>query len=180
MFLSIFSSKQLHTTLNQAPRKSHYDDHSWITDDQRKAMMTSPPPSSSQLPSYNNGRNSNDHRSASLTPHQHDLQIHRQAPNTLSMFHYGDPTDESHHYQQQQQQQYSRSTQQQRDFEPAMNRQQQSKQRTYEDQKNIRNFHSFLLHRKSPIRTTISSNNNRVLSVSGKLRCSRCHDELGS
>lgn len=34
--------------------------------------------------------------------------------------------------------------------------------------------------RKSPIRTTISSNNNRVLSVSGKLRCSRCHDELGN
>lgn len=33
--------------------------------------------------------------------------------------------------------------------------------------------------RKSPIRTTINSNNNRVLSVSGKLRCSRCNDELG-
>ncbi|CAF4420226.1 unnamed protein product, partial [Rotaria magnacalcarata] len=32
---------------------------------------------------------------------------------------------------------------------------------------------------KSPIRTTINSNNNRVLSVSGKLRCSRCNDELG-
>lgn len=36
-----------------------------------------------------------------------------------------------------------------------------------------------LTFRKSPIRTTINSNNNRVLSVSGKLRCSRCQDELG-
>ncbi len=35
------------------------------------------------------------------------------------------------------------------------------------------------LFRKSPIRTTINSNNNRVLSVSGKLHCSRCNDELG-
>jgi hypothetical protein len=40
-------------------------------------------------------------------------------------------------------------------------------------------FIHFSVDRKSPIRTTINSNNNRVLSVSGKLRCSRCNDELG-
>ncbi len=32
------------------------------------------------------------------------------------------------------------------------------------------------LHRKSPNRY---NNNDRVLSVSGKLRCTRCNDELG-
>jgi hypothetical protein len=158
------TNKQLHTTLNQAPKKSHYDDHSWITDDQRKSMMTTPPPPpASQLSSYNNGRNNNDRRSASSTSHYPDLERDRQPPKELTMFHYGDHTDEPHHHHHHHHyQQHSRSTQQQKDFDPSTNRHYQSKHRT-----------------KSPVRTTINSNNNRVLSVSGKLRCSKCNDELG-
>jgi hypothetical protein len=163
------TNKQLHTTLNQAPKKSHYEDHSWITDDQRKPMITPPlppppPPPVSQLSSYNNGRNNNDRRSASSTSHYQDLQRDKQAPKELTMFHYGDHTDEppTHHHHHHHHHQHTRSTQQQRDFDPSINRHHQSKHRT-----------------KSPIRTTINSNNNRVLSVSGKLRCSRCNDELG-
>lgn len=133
-----------------------------------------PPPSSSQLSTYNNGRsNHNDRRSVSLTPRHHDIPIEKQSSNQLTMFHYGDHTDEPRHHQ-------SRTNQQHRDSDPSVNRHHhRSKHRTYEKKtKSI--FQFSLLFRKSPIRTTISSNNNRVLSVSGKLRCSRCNDELGS
>jgi len=90
-----------------------------------------PPPPSSQLSSYNNGRNTNDRRSASLTPHHQDLQMDRQTPNQLSMFHYGDHTDETHHHHHHHHH-HSRNTQQQqqqRDFDPSINRHHQSKQR---------------------------------------------------
>jgi hypothetical protein len=134
-FLRIFFSKQLHTTLNQAPKKSHYEDHSWITDDQRKSMMTTPPPPpASQLSSYNNGRNNNDRRSASSTSHYPDLERDRQPPKELTMFHYGDHTDEPHHHHHHHHyQQHSRSTQQQKDFDPSTNRHYQSKHRTYDE-----------------------------------------------
>ncbi|CAF2999656.1 unnamed protein product [Rotaria sp. Silwood2] len=163
------TSKQLHTTLNQAPRKSHYEDHSWITDEQRKPIMTSsapppPPPPLSQVSSYNNERNgssssssSSNRRSTSQTSHhQKELQTNRKVPNQLNTFYYDGHTDESHHYHS------HTNQQQQRDFDPSNNRHHRTKHLA-----------------KSPIRTTINSNNNRVLSVSGKLRCSRCNDELG-
>ncbi len=90
--------------------------------------MITPPPPPSQLSSYNNGKNTNDHRSASLTSHHQNLPMDRQAPNQLTMFHYGDRTDEPHrhhHYH------HSRSTQQQqqRDFDPSSDRYHQSKYR---------------------------------------------------
>ncbi|CAF1002928.1 unnamed protein product [Rotaria sordida] len=165
------TSKQLHTTLNQAPKKSHYDDHSWITDDQRKPIITSsapppPPPSLSQVSSYSNERNgsSSNHRPTSQTSHHHhhhqELQMDRQVSNQLNTFYYDDRTDESQRYQSRTNQQQQQ--QQQKDFDQSNNRHHRTKQSA-----------------KSPIRTTINSNNNRVLSVSGKLRCSRCNDELG-
>jgi hypothetical protein len=167
------TSKQLHTTLNQAPKQSHYEDHSWITDDQRRPIITSPPPP--QLSTTNNGRNTNDRRSASLTSHHQDLQMDRQAPNQLTMFHYGDHTDASHHHHHH----HSRNTQPQREFDPSMDRHHQSKHRVLALVLYRSSCDCFFLSRKSPIRTTINTNNNRVLSVSGKLRCSKCNDELG-
>ena len=138
------TNKQLHSTLNQAPRKSQYEDHTWISDDQRKSLINSTP----QAPSSSSSKtNSTDRRSASLTPrHNHDIQIEKQSSNPLSTFHYGDHPDDNRQH---------------RHHHSRTNQHHQSK------------------HRKSPIRTTINSNNNRVLSVSGKLRCSRCNDELG-
>ncbi|CAF3086261.1 unnamed protein product [Rotaria sp. Silwood2] len=116
------TNKQLHATLNQAPRKTHFEDQAWINVDQRKQMNTK-----------SNGR-----RSAPLAPHHQELQMSRQ-----SIHNYQD-----HH---------SRNGQQ-RNFDVSPNRQQRT---------------------KSPVRTTNNINNERVLSVSGKLRCSRCNDELG-
>jgi hypothetical protein len=147
-------------------------------------MTTPPPPPASQLSSYNNGRNNNDRRSASSTSHYPDLERDRQPPKELTMFHYGDHTDEPHHHHHHHHyQQHSRSTQQQKDFDPSTNRHYQSKHRTYDElfllQKKKETLIHFSVYRKSPVRTTINSNNNRVLSVSGKLRCSKCNDELG-
>ena len=151
-------------------------------------MMSPPLSQSSAYNNNNNGRNNNnDRRSASLNPQHRDVQRDRPASNQLSMFHYGDRSDEIHH-------QSTRTTQppppppqqQQRDFDPSINRHYQPKPRTYVNLSSTKISFSFslslsltLFNRKSPIRTTINSNNNRVLSVSGKLRCSRCNDELG-
>ncbi|CAF3575548.1 unnamed protein product [Rotaria sp. Silwood1] len=157
------TSKQLHTTLNQAPRKSHYDDHSWITDEQRKLTATLSAPPLSQVSSYNNERNGSSSSNRRITPqtsqHHQDLQMNRQVSNESNTFYYDAHTNESHHYRSRTNQQQQ---QQQRDFDQSNNRHHRTKHST-----------------KSPIRTTINSNNNRVLSVSGKLRCSRCNDELG-
>ncbi len=54
----VYFSKQVHTTLNQVPRKTHFEDNTWIKDNQRKQP---------------NGR-----RSAPLTQHQQQLQMNRQ------------------------------------------------------------------------------------------------------
>jgi hypothetical protein len=118
---SLFSSKQLHTTLNQAPKQTHYEDRSWITDDQRKSL-TSPPP---QLSSYNNAGNGNDRRTV-IPAHHQDLQMNRQAPNQLNMFYYGDQTDEYHH---------SRHSDQQRSYNPSIDKHHQLKPRTLVDLK---------------------------------------------
>jgi hypothetical protein len=85
-------------------------------------MITPPlPPPSVQLTPYNNGRNGNDRP----TPHHQEFQTTRQPSNQLPMFHYGDHTDESHYHH------HSRSPYQpqQRDFDPVINRHQQSKHR---------------------------------------------------
>ena len=58
----MYFSKQLHATLNQAPRQTHVDDHAWINHDQRKAT---------------NGK-SNGRRSAPIAPHQQELHTTRQ------------------------------------------------------------------------------------------------------
>ncbi len=60
----MYFSKQLHAKLNQAPRKAHFEDHTWIDSDQGKKI---------------NGR-----RSAPLAPHHQELQISRQ---TMSNYH---------------------------------------------------------------------------------------------
>ncbi|CAF4783778.1 unnamed protein product [Rotaria sp. Silwood1] len=116
------TNKQLHATLNQAPRKTHFEDQAWINDDQRKQMSMK-----------SNGR-----RIAPLPPHHQELQISKQ-----SIHNYHD-----HHLR----------NGQQRNFDISPNRQHRT---------------------KSPVRTMSNNPNERVLSVSGKLRCSRCNDELG-
>jgi len=147
------SSKQVHTTLNQAPKQTHFEDGSWITEEQRRTIVN--------MPFQQNGT---PRRAAPPPPPPAAATISMEMPaaprsappNQLSMFHYGDRSDETvhqYHYH------HSRPTEQHRETE---RRPTSSKQ-----------------HAKSPIRTTINSNNNRVLSVSGKLRCSRCQDELG-
>lgn len=114
------SSKQIHAKLNQAPRKTHFDDHAWIQHDPEK------------IPSI-------DRRTKPLTPRQQEVPNHRQL---------------------------SRNTQ------PQM----------YTLFLNHSLFHRyFFSRRKSPTRPSVNINqNDRVLSVSGKLRCSRCNDELGN
>ncbi len=57
----MYFSKQIHATLNQAPRKTHFEDHAWIHHDQKN---------------QNNGR-----RSAPLAPHQQELQMNKQIMN---------------------------------------------------------------------------------------------------
>ncbi len=37
----------------------------------------------------------------------------------------------------------------------------------------------FFLYRSLPTRTTVNNKDDQILSVSGKLRCSGCNDELG-
>jgi len=54
----IYFSKQIHTTLNQTSRKTHFEDQVWINDDQRKQT---------------NGR-----RSAPLAQHHQELQRSKQ------------------------------------------------------------------------------------------------------
>lgn len=85
--------------------------------------MSPPLSQSSAYNNINNGRNTNDRRSASLNPHHREVQRDRTAPNQSSMFHYGDRSDELH--------QPTRSAQQQREFDPSINRHYQPKQRTY-------------------------------------------------
>ncbi|CAF1147905.1 unnamed protein product [Adineta steineri] len=113
------TSKQFHTTLNQAPRQPHVDDNAWIRNNQRKTPN-----------GHSNGR-----RSAPLAPHQQELQINRQP---MSNYH-------DHHSR----------YEQQRNFESSPNKPNRT---------------------RSAGRTL---NNERVLSVSGKLHCSRCNEELG-
>ncbi|CAF4074397.1 unnamed protein product, partial [Adineta steineri] len=113
------TSKQFHTTLNQAPRQPHVDDNAWIRNNQRKTPN-----------GHSNGR-----RSAPLAPHQQELQINRQP---MSNYH-------EHHSR----------YEQQRNFESSPNKPNRT---------------------RSAGRTL---NNERVLSVSGKLHCSRCNEELG-
>ncbi|CAF3143740.1 unnamed protein product [Rotaria socialis] len=158
------TSKQIHTTLNQVPKKSHYEDHSWINEEQKKSIISSSSaepltPLSSQLSSYNDEKKGNTRQTTPQTSYHQELQVNKQISSQSSAFNYGDSTDEFHHYQHN-----SRTNQQHqpRDFDLSNNRNNRSKHLA-----------------KSPIRTTINSNNNRVLSVSGKLRCSRCNDELG-
>jgi len=68
------TNKQLHSTLNQAPRKSQYEDHTWISDDQRKSLINSTP----QAPSSSSSKtNSTDRRSASLTPRHNHIHYQR-------------------------------------------------------------------------------------------------------
>ncbi|CAM2724841.1 unnamed protein product [Rotaria socialis] len=105
------TNKQLHSALNQTPRKTHFHDQILINDESRK-----------QTNVKTSGR-----RSAPLAPPRQELQ----------MFNYQG---------------------QQRSSNVSPNRQSRT---------------------KSPARTMMESNNDRVLSVSGKLRCSRCTDELG-
>ena len=132
-----------------------------------------PPQVLSQSSSYyNNDRNGNDRCAPSLVSHYQEVQMNRQASNPLSMFHYDEHTEDPHqHYHHQ-----SRIAQQDR----SNSRHPQSKYPTlvlmtfcFLSNKDI------FLFRKLPTRTTINSNNNRVLSVSGRLRCSKCADELG-
>ncbi|UJR15435.1 hypothetical protein I4U23_002378 [Adineta vaga] len=113
------TSKLLHTTLNQAPRKTQVEDHTWITNDQRKAIH----------------KRSHSHRSTPTTSHHQELHMGR--PSTT---HYHD--------------QYTKSGSE-KTFDLSPNKQHRT---------------------RSPGRTM---NNERVLSVSGKLRCSRCDEELG-
>ena len=54
----------MHAILNQAPRRTHFEDHTWIHHDQK---------------GQSNGR-----RSAPIAPHQQDLQMHRQITNQPS------------------------------------------------------------------------------------------------
>lgn len=82
------------------------------------------PPSSQDT---NHGRTNTDRRSASLNPYHRDVVRDRQGSNHLSMFHYGDHSDELHH------QQHPRPTiitQVQRDVDPSIHRHYQSKHRT--------------------------------------------------
>lgn len=141
-----------------------------------QAPATAPP--LPQLSSYNNERNDGNRRSTSQPSHHQEIQMNRQAPNQLNTFHYDDQTDESHYYNNQ-----SRSTQQQQQektLDPSNNRHSRPKLPMLVLNKTKRNFiMNNIVFRKSPIRTTINSNNNRVLSVSGKLHCSRCDEELG-
>ncbi|CAF4614372.1 unnamed protein product [Rotaria socialis] len=146
------------------PKKSHYEDHSWINEEQKKSIISSSSaepltPLSSQLSSYNDEKKGNTRQTTPQTSYHQELQVNKQISSQSSAFNYGDSTDEFHHYQHN-----SRTNQQHqpRDFDLSNNRNNRSKHLA-----------------KSPIRTTINSNNNRVLSVSGKLRCSRCNDELG-
>ena len=53
------SSKQIHAKLNQAPRKTHFDDHVWIQHNREK------------IPSI-------DRRSTALNPRQQEVPMHRQ------------------------------------------------------------------------------------------------------
>ncbi|CAM4810609.1 unnamed protein product [Rotaria magnacalcarata] len=105
------TNKQLHSALNQTPRKTHFHDQVLINDEPRR-----------QTNVKTSGR-----RSAPLAPPRQELQL----------FNY-------------QGQQISSNV--------SPNRQPRT---------------------KSPARTMMENNNDRVLSVSGKLRCSRCTDELG-
>ncbi|CAF1342463.1 unnamed protein product [Rotaria sordida] len=117
------TNKQLHATLNQAPRKTHFEDQAWINNDKKKQINIK----------------SNTHRSVPLAPHHQELQMSRQP-----IYNYHD-----HHLRN-------------------------------EQQRNIDISSSNRQHRtKSPIRAMSDNNNDRVLSVSGKLRCSRCSNELG-
>ncbi|CAF1016564.1 unnamed protein product [Adineta ricciae] len=144
------TNKQLHTTFNQVPKKPLADDHSWINhDEQNKPNVL--------LPStYQNGKSLlSNHRPAPPVPHHQDTQRNASSSKPISMFHYGDASDDLSYRP-------LRSAQHKHDFEPSIHRQHQLKNRP-----------------KSPIRTTINSNNNRVLSVSGKLHCSKCNQELG-
>ncbi|CAF0995484.1 unnamed protein product [Adineta ricciae] len=113
------SSKQLHTTLNQVPRKTQVEDHSWINHDQRKAIH----------------KKSHSHRSTPTNLHHQELHMGR--PSTAR---YPDP--------------HTRNGQA-RHFDQSPHRQGRT---------------------KSPGHTT---NPERILSVSGKLHCSRCNEELG-
>ncbi|CAF4019918.1 unnamed protein product [Rotaria magnacalcarata] len=158
------TSKQMHATLNQVPKKSQYEDHSWINDEQKKSIISSSPAvpltsRSSQLSSYNDEKNVNTRQPSPQTSYHQELQVNKQISSQSSAFNYGDSTDEFHHYQ----------------HNSRTNQQHQPRNFDLSNSRNNRSKHSV----KSPIRTTINSNNNRVLSVSGKLRCSRCNDELG-
>ncbi len=128
-------SKQIHTTLNQAPRKTHFEDQAWMNNDQKK---------------LSNGR-----RSAPLAQHHPELQLNKQP-----MYNYPP--------------QHPRNGQQ-RNLDSSPNRQ----HRTFVLLSQITQMYFFSFYRRSPTRPTMSTHNDRVLSVSGKLRCSRCNDELG-
>ncbi|UJR31321.1 hypothetical protein I4U23_018819 [Adineta vaga] len=148
------TNKQLHTTFNQVPKKPHHDDHSWINNNEQNKSIV-PPPSQQQTLTNKNGKSLSNHRPPPPIPQQQDVQKNISTSKQLSMFHYGDTSDDLHYRP-------LRSAQHQHDVEPSIHRQHQLKNRP-----------------KSPVRTTINSNNNRVLSVSGKLHCSKCNEELG-
>lgn len=138
------TTKQLHTTLNQAPKRTNFEDRSWIS--------TDPRPLSAQNQFVSPQQNGLSRRAPPPVP---EISFQRPTTNNQpTMFHYGEPNELSP--------QQNRNHENQREISQGNNRSQTSKAQT-----------------KTQVRTTINSNNNRVLSVSGKLRCSRCADELG-
>ena len=162
---SLFSSKQIHTTVSQAPKKGPCDDRSWINGDQPKPISMQPPVSP-----HDNG--TPPRRPAPSPLHQQDVPVHRQGPSQHAPFHNGELIEEH--------QSVSRLAQQKRDTDAAAHRHPPSKPSPFVSLALVSTgITTDSCFRKLPIRTTINSHNNRVLSVSGKLRCSRCQDELG-
>lgn len=120
---NFFSSKQIHTTLNQVPKKTHYDDHSWINSDQKQSNIIPSAPSQPQVVPNHNERIGSARRTASQPSYN-------QAPNQLSMFPPGEDIYEPHPHHQHH---HSRASQQQhqRDFESSNNRQHRQKNTTF-------------------------------------------------
>ena len=99
------------------PKKPHADDHSWINhDEQNKPNVL--------LPStYKNGKSVlSNHRPAPPVPHHQDTQRNASSSKQISMFHYGDASDDLSYRP-------LRSAQHKHDFEPSIHRQHQLKNR---------------------------------------------------
>ena len=133
-YIAICFSKQLHTTLNQVPRKTQVEDHSWINHDQRKAIH----------------KKSHSHRSTPTNLHHQELHMGR--PSTAR---YPDP--------------HTRNGQP-RHFDQSPHTQGRTFVDELEHEEDVEIILDFCFH---------TTNSERILSVSGKLHCSRCNEELG-